>query len=97
MAKAPRAFCPPQTKRKTDEELAVAVFYDGKSVPLVACSRLGCGARSMVRTARRYGIPVRRDSALACRLEELGENEAVPQEMFAEIAGVLAEVLSGDY
>lgn len=97
MAKALRASYRQRSAKKPDPELAVAVSYDGLTVPKLSCVRLGAAASNVVSAARRYGIPIRRDTQLAERLGSLEEDEAIPVELFEDVAGVLAGVLDEEF
>ena len=73
---------------KEKKETAVALSYDKTQAG--APRIIGAGERKlageMKRIARRYGIPICRQAALAGELSALGEDADVPQELFDSLA-----------
>lgn len=71
--------------------LAVAICFDEQAMSVPAISAVGRkeAARALRNTARRYGIPLYRDPALAQRLAELAVEGEIPVDLHAEVAKLL--------
>lgn len=69
---------------------AVALHYDGESVPQVIAKGEGYLAKKIIATAKAHGIPLQQDEALTALLAKVHINEAIPESLFAAVAQVLA-------
>jgi len=75
--------------------VAVAVFHrrGSEEAPVVLAKGLGPAAARIRAAARRAGVPIVRDVALARALYELAEvGEAIPEELYQAAAAVLVHV-----
>ncbi|MFN8389335.1 MAG: EscU/YscU/HrcU family type III secretion system export apparatus switch protein [Bdellovibrionota bacterium] len=75
------------------QEIAAALAFDAQlsDTPVVAGVGVHHQAQSIIRIARRYGIPLSEDQDLATQLCALREDTYVPEELFSEIAALLLE------
>ena len=67
-----------------------------KAAPLVGIKGSAALADLVVRTARRFGIPVVENDTLAAALSCLQLNEEIPQRLFEAVAIVLQTLEQGD-
>jgi type III secretion protein U len=75
--------------------VAVALFHDpgGEAAPLVVAKGAGAEASAIRSAARRAGVPIVRDVALARALWRLaGLGEEIPEELYEAAAAVLVHV-----
>lgn len=68
---------------------AAALRYDGDGAPKVVASGRGEVARRIVEEARKAGVPVRDDAALAEALAALRLDAEVPEELWVAVAETL--------
>ncbi|MEM1022704.1 MAG: EscU/YscU/HrcU family type III secretion system export apparatus switch protein [Myxococcota bacterium] len=75
--------------------LAVALAHDPTSAepPLVAARGRDAEASRIRGIARRAGVPIIRNVALARRLHRLDEAEPIPEALYGPVAGVLCQLL----
>ena len=76
------------------QDLAVALSYDDESdvAPRISAIARRHLADEVKKLARRYGIPLRHDAALANELSNLPEQEAVPPEFYQRIAAIFSRL-----
>jgi len=68
---------------------AAALRYHGEGAPEVVAAGAGHIAARIVEEARRAGVPVREDAALAEALAKLDIGTEIPPELFAAVAEAL--------
>ncbi len=93
MAKAPPEYSRKRSATSPNYQAAAALSYDGRSVPKLSCLRFGRGVYNVLSIARRYGIPIEHNSELTRKLKSLSEDDAIPTDLFEDVAGVLAGVV----
>jgi flagellar biosynthesis protein len=73
---------------------AVAISYDpaNADAPVVTAAGQGLVADEIIRRAREAGVPVTEDPKLAAILSQIDVGRAIPPELYAVIAEVLAYV-----
>jgi type III secretion system FlhB-like substrate exporter len=78
--------------RGKTRDVAIGLHFDplAPTAPTIAGVGLEQQARTLVRLARRYGIPLTEDESLVSRLYSLPEDSEVPAELYAEIATLFA-------
>ncbi len=76
--------------------LAVALKYDGKSMdaPQIVAKGADYVAEKIREIARRNGVPIMEDKALARSLYKLDLGAFVPQELYRAVARILAQIFS---
>ena len=76
---------------RTKNDIAVSIHFDPSRMRAPQVSALAERLRvsDMIRLARRYGIPLEENTALAEQLSELGEQSEVPEEFYEEVAALL--------
>ena len=81
-------------RRNISGAVAVALRFNSNSdrAPRLAEVGIQQRAQTIVQLARRYGIPLTEDQDLACELAELPEQAEVPEDLYAEIAALFAEL-----
>jgi len=74
--------------------IAIALSYEEGLMHAPAVSAVGREkiAKAIIKTAKRYGIPVVKDKNLINKLSELEENELVPTELYYDIARLLNSI-----
>jgi len=74
--------------------LAAALKYDGAKdeAPILAAKGRGAVAEKILEIARKHGIPVMADPALAEMLAKLDLDEQIPMELYRAVAEILAFV-----
>lgn len=79
-------------QKRTAAKIAVALGYEkGKDeAPHVLATGRGTVAEAVLRLAGEHGVPIQRDHPLASALVKLELGAAVPQELYAAVAEVLA-------
>ncbi len=77
------------TKEQNDKR-AVALYYDGETVPKVTAGGSGDIAETIIAIAEENGIPLREDAELVALLAELDLGEAIPEELYQVVAEVIA-------
>lgn len=85
---------PPTTGRRAEPRRAVAMAYDPAhdDAPVVTAVGQGAVAEEIIRRAREAGVPVTEDPRLAAVLSQVDVGQAIPPELYAVIAEVLAYV-----
>jgi len=75
-------------------QVAVALRYrrGADLAPRVTARGYGPVAEKILRLARDFNVPVRRDESLAAALARLDVGEFIPEELYAVVAEVLAWV-----
>jgi len=75
-------------------QVAVALRYRQRTdlAPRVAARGYGPVAEKILRLAREFDVPIRRDEDLAGALARLDVGDFIPEELYAVIAEVLAWV-----
>lgn len=68
---------------------AAALRYDGGGAPSVVAAGAGEAAARIEAIARRSGVPVRQDPALADALSRLPLDQEIPPELYRAVAEVL--------
>lgn len=68
---------------------AAALRYDGGGAPTVVAAGAGESAARIEALARRSGVPVRQDPALADALSRLPLDQEIPPELYRAVAEVL--------
>lgn len=74
-------------KKKTQ---AVALHYDGTSIPLVTAKGEGLLARQIIAKARENGIPLEKNEDLIGLLSKVRINEEIPKPLYVAVAQILA-------
>ncbi len=77
---------------------AIALRYDpnGSTAPVVAAAGQGLVADEILRRAREAGVPITEDPQLAAILSQIDVGAAIPPELYAVVAEVLAYVYGLD-
>jgi flagellar biosynthesis protein len=77
---------------KRGRKAAVALGYDAKKdeAPRVLAAGQGELAEAILRKAEEYGIPLQQNHPLASALVKLEVGQAIPAELYAAVAEVLA-------
>jgi len=85
------SLIPKPSKRR---KLAVAVKYEPKddNAPKVVASGHGLIAENILEEARKAGVPVQADPALAQALGQVEVGQEIPAEMYRAVAELLAFV-----
>lgn len=73
-------------------EMAVGLAFDGKSTPTVSVTGKGELSNLIKNRAQRYGVPVRKDSKLVRKLENLSAEEEIPLDCYQEVAELLISI-----
>jgi flagellar biosynthesis protein len=81
-----------------DRPAAAALSYDpvGTQPPEIVAVGRGLTAEEIVRIAREHEIPVHQDAGLVQALSKLEVGQALPRELYAVVAEVLAFVYAVD-
>lgn len=74
-------------KKKTQ---AVALHYDGSSVPKVTAKGEGLLGRQIIAKAKEHGIPIEQNAELTGLLCGVHMNEEIPKSLYIAVAQVLA-------
>ncbi len=73
-----------------DQQMAVALKYDGERAPEVTASGQGVLAGEIIRLARDYGVPLYENPELVQILARLDLGEEIPDTLYRIIAEILA-------
>ncbi len=81
---------------KVKAPLAAALKYDAKkdAAPRVTAKGRGIIAEKIITLAKKHGIPLKSDPALAQLLSKLDIDEQIPVELYRAVAEILAFVYS---
>ena len=74
----------------TRRKRAAALRYEGSGAPKVTAAGRGLIAETILEEARRAGVPIREDKALAEALSGLDLGTEVPEELWVAVAQALA-------
>ena len=78
---------------KEKRPVAVALDYDGTGAPTVSAKGQGEIARQILEAARKHGVPVEEDAALAEALSQVELEAEIPVELYKAVAAVIAFTL----
>ena len=86
------------TRKATPRSAAAALHYDplGTEPPEIVAVGRGLAADEIVRLARVHGVQVHEDAGLVEALARLDVGTAIPRELYAVVAEVLAFVYAVD-
>jgi flagellar biosynthesis protein len=73
-----------------DNEIAVALQYDGSSAPRITAKGSEALARQILEQAERHGIPLRQDPEMALILAQIPVGDEVPENLYRAIAEIIA-------
>ncbi len=81
-------------KKEKSKYTAVALSYDEALMDAPEVSAIGHErlAKTMRSVARRYGVPVISDKKLTKQLSEVPETEAVPEELYQDVAKLIQRI-----
>jgi len=84
------------SKNSKETTVAAAIEYDETrdSAPRVTARGRGITAEKIIGIAKKHGIPVKEDPALAQILSRLDIDEQIPVELYRAVAEILAFVYS---
>jgi len=69
---------------------AVALFYDGKSTPIVTAKGTGAVADNIIAIAEEHGVPLCDNSALVELLVQLELGDEIPETLYLAVAYIIA-------
>ncbi len=75
--------------------LAVALTYEAPRAPKVVAMGRGWLGQKIIDTARKHGVPLREDPALAEALSGIELDTEIPEALYEVVAKVIAFVLRG--
>ena len=75
---------------KKKNPLAIALQYDGRSVPKVTAKGEGIIARQIIAAAKEHGIPLEQNEELTALLSGIRLNEEIPKSLYIAVAQILA-------
>lgn len=83
-------------KDKKEPTIATVIKYDNKknSAPRVTARGRGFTAEKIIELAKKHGVPIKEDPALAQILSRLDIDEEIPSELYKVVAEILAFVYS---
>ncbi len=83
-------------KNKKDMTIAAAIEYDRKRDPAPRVTARGRGfmAEKIIELAKKHGVPIKEDPALAQILSRLDIDEEISPELYKVVAEILAFVYS---
>jgi len=86
------------TRKAVPRSAAAALHYDplGSEPPEIVAVGRGLAADEIVRLAREHGVQVHEDAGLVEALARLDVGTAIPRELYAVVAEVLAFVYAVD-
>ena len=81
---------------KKETAVAAAIEYDGGKdpAPRVTARGRGAAAEKIIALARKHGVPIKEDPALAQILSRLDIDEQIPVEVYKAVAEILVFVYS---
>ncbi|MEY8203495.1 MAG: EscU/YscU/HrcU family type III secretion system export apparatus switch protein [Bermanella sp.] len=74
----------------TEQDQALALFYDGGQAPVISDQRAGEAATKLIEQALAMGIPIYENPQLLEQLSELQTGQQIPSELYQLIAEILA-------
>ena len=79
---------------RKETPIAAAIEYNGKrdSAPRVTARGRGIAAEKIIGLAKKHGVPVKEDPALAQILSRLDIDEQIPVELYRAVAEILSFV-----
>ncbi|MBW2560096.1 MAG: EscU/YscU/HrcU family type III secretion system export apparatus switch protein [Deltaproteobacteria bacterium] len=83
-------------KDKRETVVAAAIEYDGERdpAPRVTARGRGVAAEKIIGLAKKHGVPIKEDPALAQILSRLDIDEQIPTELYKAVAEILGFVYS---
>lgn len=69
---------------------AVALFYDGKTTPIVTAKGTGAVADNIIAIAEQHGVPLCDNSALVELLVQLELGDEIPETLYLAVAYIIA-------
>ena len=75
-----------------DNNLTVALRYDGEGAPRVTASGQGQTGEQILELAHQHNIPIHQDAALAEALSRVPLDDEIPVALYTAVAEVLAFV-----
>jgi len=84
------------TKHRKEITIAAVLKYDGKKdqAPTVTARGHGFMAEKILDLAKKHGVPIKNDPALAQILSRLDIDEEIPPDLYRVVAEILAFVYS---
>jgi len=79
--------------QKDRPRLAVALQYEKPHAPRVVAKGQGELGQAIIDTARRHGVPLEQNPALAEALSQVEIDEQIPRELYRAVATVLGFIL----
>lgn len=76
-------------REKTRPATAVALHYNGRGAPRITATGNGLIAQKIIETARKHGVPLEEDAALASALAKVELGREIPRELWVAVAHVL--------
>lgn len=77
-------------KPKDKEDLAVALFYDGRNAPRITAKGSDKVAQEIKRIAQENDVPLYEDIILAQVLSQIDLGEEIPRALYVAVAEVIA-------
>lgn len=76
--------------RTSSPKLAVALNYKEGDMDAPEVSMMGrdCIAQEILKVSKRYGVPIKKSSALAEKLSNVAPETPIPEELYEEVAEV---------
>jgi flagellar biosynthesis protein len=76
-------------REKPRPATAVALHYNGRGAPRITATGSGLIAQKIIETARKHGVPLEEDAALASALAKVELGREIPRELWVAVAHVL--------
>ena len=77
-------------KTRSDQELAVALHYDGEGAPRVTAKGRGPVAEQILTLAREHNVPIQQQPDLVRLLSQVDLGEEIPEALYVAVAEVIA-------
>lgn len=74
----------------SQEQKAVALFYDGKRAPTLAAKGHGEQAEEIIKIARDAGVPLCDNAPLVELLAQLELGDSIPEQVYVAVAHIIA-------
>ena len=85
------------SKRTTGPaDAVIALQFDGVNAPVVTAKGSGAAGEKIIQLAKEHGIPLHENADLANALSHIPMGDAIPYELYAIVAEVLAFVYTLD-